>query len=91
MVAGKGAIDPFAKRLGGLARANGRSHAVGVVLPPRCGGGGVVQRLHQYPGQHGVNLGQLLGYFGPRILGPRILSDGIRERSRQAIRRYRWC
>ena len=40
MVAGKGAIDPFAKRSGGLARANGKSHADGIVLPPECGGGG---------------------------------------------------
>ena len=40
MVAGKGAIDPFAKRSGGLARADGKSHADGVVLPPQCEGGG---------------------------------------------------
>ncbi len=40
MVAGKGAIDPFAKQSGGLAWADGRSHAVGVMLPPHCGGGG---------------------------------------------------
>jgi hypothetical protein len=39
VVAGEGAIDPFAKRSGGLTRADGRSHAVGVVLPPHCGGG----------------------------------------------------
>ncbi len=40
MVAGKGAIDPFATWSGGLARANGKSHADGIVLPPQCGGGG---------------------------------------------------
>jgi hypothetical protein len=40
VVAGEGAIDPFAKRSGGLAWANGKSHADGVVLPPQCGGGG---------------------------------------------------
>ena len=40
MVAGEGAINPFAKRLGGLTWADGRSHAVGGVLPPHCGGGG---------------------------------------------------
>ncbi len=40
MVAGKGAIDPFAKRSGGLARADGKSHADNVMLPPECGGGG---------------------------------------------------
>ncbi len=40
MVASEGAIDPFAKRSGGLARADGKSHAARVVLPPECGGGG---------------------------------------------------
>jgi hypothetical protein len=40
VVAGKGAINPFAKRCGGLAWADGKSHADGVVLPPQCGGGG---------------------------------------------------
>jgi hypothetical protein len=40
VVAGEGAINPFAKRSGGLARANGKSHADNVVLPPQCGGGG---------------------------------------------------
>ncbi len=40
MVAGKGAIDPFAKRSGGLAWADGKSHADGIMFPPECGGGG---------------------------------------------------
>ncbi len=40
MVAGEGAIDPFAKRSGGLAQADGKSHADGVMLSPQCGGGG---------------------------------------------------
>ncbi len=40
MVEGEGAIDPFAKRSGGLARADSKSHADGVVLPPQCVGGG---------------------------------------------------
>ena len=40
MVAGEGAIDPFAKRSGGLAPVDSKSHAGGVVLPPECGGGG---------------------------------------------------
>ena len=40
VVACKGAIEPFAKRSGGLARANGKSYADGIVLPPQCGGGG---------------------------------------------------
>ena len=39
MVAGKGAINSFVKRSGGLAWADGRSHAVSVVLYPHCGGG----------------------------------------------------
>jgi hypothetical protein len=34
VVAGEGAINPFAKRSGGLTRANGKSHA------EQCGGGG---------------------------------------------------
>ncbi len=40
MVAGKGVIDPFAKRSGGLAWVDGKSHADGVVLLLQCGGGG---------------------------------------------------
>jgi hypothetical protein len=40
VVAGEGAINPFAKRSGGLAQADSKSHADGIVLPPQCGGGG---------------------------------------------------
>ncbi len=40
MVAGEGAIDPFAKRSGGLTRSDGKSHADGVVLTLQCGGRG---------------------------------------------------
>jgi hypothetical protein len=69
VVAGEGAINPFAKWSGGLAWADGKSHADGVVLPLQCGGGGSGTTAPSTSGPTWPQSGPTSGIFRPKNSG----------------------
>ncbi len=86
---GKGAIDPFSKRLVRCARSDGKSHANGVMLPLQCGGGGKWDNgsinVQAKSPVHQAKAASIWSNFRD------IFGVDNREWSRQAIQQCCWC